>query len=184
METPKTPGWFTGRNRLVTIASLVAVGITGAIAVSANVGILNAAGNSTVGQVATASDLLPPNTQVVDVYLDSTTTAPAQTPVGQMFAVDTAGTVTVTGTPTSIRLDGVTPAAGWTWSMVQPGANQMTITFTNGSRTLEFTAVAGPDGVVTASVNEPIVTAAPPASHGGGSGHGSDDQYEGGGDDD
>ncbi len=183
METDKSSGWFTGRNRLVTIASIAAVGITGAIAVGANVGILNASNNSNVGQVSAAGDLLPPTTQVVDVYLDATTTTTSVAVAGgQEFAVDTAGTATVSATSSSIRLDSVAPAVGWSWSMVQPNPSQLTVTFTNGTRTLEFTATAAPDGTISANVNEPIVTASPAPSAGSG-GHESH-EYEGGGDDD
>ena len=56
------------------------------------------------------------------------------------------------------------------------------VSFTNGTRTLEFVATLNPDGTVGAAVNEPIVTAAPPAN--GGGGYEDDDEHEGGGDDD
>jgi len=169
------------RTQILTAAAVMAVGISGAIAVAANVGIMNAADNSTVGGVAAATDLLPTSTQVVDVYLgpDNTTATG-----GQEFSVDTAGTVTVSSSSVgAIRLDSVAPTAGWSWSLTQTDTSSLLVTFTNGSRTLEFTASAGLDGTITAKVNEPVVVAATAPSQGGGGEH-EDDEYEGGEDDD
>jgi hypothetical protein len=194
MTTPQptkpTAGWFSGRTRLITVVSVVAVGIAGATAVSANLGILDAAANSNVGTVSAAGDLTAPPTSVIDVYLPSQTSTTAAVGVpgaaagAQEFAVDVAGTVAVSSTPTGLRLDSVTPTAGWTWSLTQSSPTELLVTMTNGARTLEFTASAAADGTIAASVNEPIVTAAspqPPAASN--SSHG-DDEYEGGGDDD
>ena len=170
------------RTQILTAAAIVAVGISGAIAVAANVGIMNAADNSTVGGVAAATDLMPTDTQVVDVYLgpDNTTATG-----GQEFSVDTAGTVTVSSsTVGAIRLDSVAPTAGWSWTLTQTDTSSLLVTFTNGSRTLEFTATAGTDGTITAKVNEPVVVAATTPSQSNGGGEHEDDEYEGGEDDD
>jgi hypothetical protein len=195
MTTPQptkpTAGWFSGRTRLITIVSVVAVGIAGASAVSANLGILDAAANSDVGSVSAAGDLTPPPASVIDVYLPAQTATTMAAPVagiapaGQEFAVDVAGTVTVSSTPTGLRLDSVTPTAGWTWNLTQSSPAELMVTMTNGARTLEFTASTTADGNIAASVNEPIVTAAPtpPASNGSNGSH-DDDGYEGGEDDD
>jgi hypothetical protein len=181
MTNSQHTGWFTGRTRVITIASLLAVGAAGALAVSANIGIIDAAPGSNVGS-ATASDLTTP--QVIDVYLpESTTTTTATTAAGvQEFTVDTAGTVAVAATDTGIRLDSVSPAAGWSWTLSQSDSSQLMVSFTDGTRTLEFVATLNPDGTIGAAVNEPIVTAAPPAS--GGGSYQDDDSHEGGGDDD
>ena len=69
MTTQQPSGWFTGRNRLITIASVAAIGMAGAVAIGANVGILNAADSNKVGTVASAGDLLTTTPQTVDVYL-------------------------------------------------------------------------------------------------------------------
>jgi hypothetical protein len=193
MTTTKPRGWF-GRTNLITIASIAGVAAAGAFAISANVGILNAADNSKLGQLSAAGAATTPNTQVVDVYLDgSATTATAAgviaTTAGdpaavQRFTVDAAGTIAVVANGGSLRLDSVDPTSGWTWSLAQNQPTQLTVTFTNGTRTLEFVAGLGPDGSVTANVNEPAATAAATtAPSNGGSGH-DGHEYEGGEDDD
>jgi hypothetical protein len=189
MKTPQQSGWFAGRTRLITIASVVAIGVAGATAIGANIGILNAASNNEVGNLSAAGDLTP-STQVVDVYLDgqgATTTlapvTPSATAAGvQEFTVDTAGTVAVATTDTGLRLDSVAPAAGWTWTLSQTSTTELMVSFTDGTRTLEFVATVSADGNIVASVNEPIVTAAPPAANNGNGG--GEVEHEGGGDDD
>jgi hypothetical protein len=198
-QSTKPTGWFSGRTRLVTIVSIVAVGLAGATAVSANIGILDAASDSSVGNVSAAGDLTPPPTQVIDVYLPSetastvpSTTTPAAAASGvQEFAVDVAGTVAVASTATGLRLDSVTPTTGWTWSLAQSGPAELMVTMTDGTRTLEFMASATADGSIAASVNEPIVAPAPTVNT---TGYSDDDEaedeseheteYEGGEDDD
>jgi len=207
MTTSQPSGWFTGRTRLITIVSIVAVGLAGATAVSANIGILDAASNSNIGTVSASGDLTTPSTQVIDVYLPSTTGAPttavqttaAQTSAAraagvQEFTVDVAGTVAVASTDAGLRLDSVTPTAGWSWTLTQTSQTELMVTMTDGTRTLEFMAATTVDGNIAANVNEPIVTPAPPAANGGtntgtntGGNYGDDEhegEYEGGGDDD
>lgn len=191
MTSSQRSGWFNGRTRLVTIVSIAAVGLAGATAVSANFGILDTPSDSKVGDASATADLAAPSTQVIDVYLpsDSTTAvAPAATSVPgvgavavQDFAVDVAGTVSVASTDTGLRLDGVTPAAGWTWTSTQNSENELMVTMTDGTRTLEFVATRNVDGTIAANVNEPIVTPAPPAVGNGGNQSG---EHEGGEDDD
>jgi hypothetical protein len=192
-QSSKAAGWFTGRTRLITIISIVAVGLAGATAVSANIGILDTASDSPVGNASATGDLTTPATQVVDVYLPDTTAgaAPATTlpaaPAVQQFAVDVAGTVAVATTDAGLRLDQVAPAAGWSWTLAQSDPTALLVTMTNGTRTFEFTATTTADGNIAASVNEPIVTPAPATNTGGY--HDDDDEdeheeYEGGEDDD
>jgi hypothetical protein len=194
MTTTKPTGWFSGRTKLITIASIVVVGASGAFAVGANIGILNAADNTEVGALSAAGDLTTPNTQVVDVYLDGTTTTATATvndvaataasaAAPQQFAVDTAGTVSLAATDTGLRLDSVTPATGWSWTLTQTQPTDLTVTLTNGVRTLEFAGSIAADGTIVGSVTEPIVTPAPSVTNAPASG-GYDDEYEGGGDDD
>ena len=200
MGSSKFEGWFTGRNRWIMMGSIAAVGITGAIAVGANIGILNAANNTSVGKVDTAAQLAvttaapdttaAPNTTIVDVYVtDPATTGPATTAAaaGQVFTVDVAGKVTLDANASGLHLADAAPAVGWTWSLNQPSATQLTVTFTNGTRTLLFHATIGADGKIAANVSEPIVQQAPP-SGGGQTGtpqqQGGDDQYQGVGSDD
>ena len=78
----------------------------------------------------------------------------------------------------------VNPTSGWTWSLAQTQRTQLTVTLTNGTRTLEFVAGLGPDGSVTANVNEPAAPAAATTAPFD-SGSGQDGaEYEGGEDDD
>jgi hypothetical protein len=199
---PSQPsGWFTGRTRLITIVSIVAVGLAGATAVSANIGILDAASDNTVGNVSAAGDLTTPSTQVIDVYLPTDaaaapTTAVTSAPAGastavQEFTVDVAGTVAVASTDAGLRLDSVTPTTGWNWTLAQTSQTELMVTMSDGARTLEFVATTTVDGNIVANVNEPIVTPAPmaaPPSANGSTYSGDDDEhegeYEGGGDDD
>jgi hypothetical protein len=202
MTIPQTPQWFTGRTKFVTIASIVAVVMSGAVAVGANIGILKAGSDTPVGSLSAAGDLTVPNTQVVDVFLDptstaapvvSTTVAPTVTSPAaavQQFAVDEAGTVSLSQSAQGLLLDGVVANPGWTWSMLQPNAESLTVVLTNGTRTLQFVASVAADGTIAAEVNEPIAAAPQATSNGGGQvtvNHSSDDddnEYEGGGDDD
>jgi hypothetical protein len=200
--TPQPSHWFTGRTKIATIASIVAVVMSGAVAVGANTGILNAASDNSVGALSAAGDLTVPNTQVVDVYLDTTSTTPTVVPTTgapiitspaatvQQFAVDEAGTVSVSQSAQGLLLDGVVANPGWTWSMLQPNAESLTVVLTNGTRTLQFVASLAADGTIAAEVNEPITAGTPPAANNSGQvtvNHSSDDddnEYEGGGDDD
>jgi len=187
MTTQQPSGWFTGRNRLITIASVAAIGMAGAVAIGANVGILNAADSNKVGTVASAGDLLNPTPQTVDVYLPSTPSTVAGAVAGsQEFAVDAAGTATVSVDALGLHLLKVTPTFGWTWTSAQSAPTELSVTFTNGTRRLVFTAVEGADGSIAANVNEPIISqsTAAPSSGGGESHDGDDNEYEGGGDDD
>lgn len=197
MNTTKRTAWFVGRTKLVTIASAVAVAAAGAFAIGANVGILNAADDTNLGELSATGAVAPPSSQVVDVYLDDTTAAgtaagvptgagSSQTgPVPQQFTVDAAGSVALVSTDSGLRLDSVAPTSGWTWTLAQSQPSALSVTFTNGTRTLEFVATTSPDGTIAASVNEPIVTPAPPAtSTASNSGHDDGHEYEGGEDDD
>lgn len=171
------------RTKVITVASIAGVAVAAAIAIAANIGILDAADGAQVGTLSAAG--APADTQVVEVVLPATTTpatttAPAGSPAAQEFTVDTAGTASVAVVDGALRLDGVAPAAGWTWSSAQSGPTALTVTFTDGNRTLDFIATAAADGTVTASVEEPVAAPAPVRPSGGDD----DEEYEGGDDDD
>lgn len=148
----------TGRTKMITAASIGAVGLAGVFAVGANLGILTSTEQGDVGTVSAAGDLVPVDTRVVDVYLDDPAAAPTATtsaPAGsQRFEVDAAGTVDVTGVDGRARLDLITPAPGWTARSVSAGGADVAVAFTSGDRTLEFTATASADGAVTGDVTE------------------------------
>lgn len=152
----------------MTIVSIVAVSLAGATAVSANIGILNSASDSPVGDASVTGDLSGAATEVVDVYLAdtststvSTSTLPGGATAAQQYVVDVAGTVFLASAETGLRLDHVEPATGWTWTLAQDDPNALQVTMTNGIRTFEFQATRGVDGSVVATVDEPIVTGSP-----------------------
>lgn len=188
-RAPRSPSWFSGRTRIITAVSIIAVGLAGATAVSANIGILDSASDSPIGDAAVTGDLVTPSTQIVDVYLPSSVTPSTATPgtrapttttptsglpvpaplggaaVGgpavQEFAVDAAGTVAVAAADGALRLERVVPAAGWTWTIAQSDPSALQVTMTDGARTFQFAASLAADGTVAAGVTEPIVVAAP-----------------------
>ncbi len=183
---PKPTGWFNGRTRLITVASIVAVGLAGATAVSANTGLLDTASGTAGNNELVSADQITPSTQVIDVYLPDTTagaplttTLPAADSAVQQFTVDVAGTVAVAATDAGLRLDQVAPAAGWSWSLTQNDPSELLVAMTNGARTFEFTATMTADGNIAASVTEPIVTPAPQvASSSSSSSYSGDDDYD------
>ncbi|MFN8023387.1 MAG: hypothetical protein U0Q03_17805 [Acidimicrobiales bacterium] len=187
---PRSSGWFSGRTRLITLVSIAVVGVAGATAVSANLGILDTAADSPVGQASAVGDVTAP--QVVEVTLPPAAPAATAAPLAadgvQEFAVDVAGTVGVVATADGVRLDRVTPSSGWSWTSTQSAPTTLLVTMTDGSRTFEFTATSAADGTIAADVVEPVVTPAAPVAQGG---HGDDgheggehEEYEGGEDDD
>lgn len=186
MTSPKTPNRLSGRTKIITAASIGAVCLASVFAIGANLGILTSADESKVGTVAAAGDLVPTDTRVVDVYLDqqgnpigSTTVAPAGS---QRFTVDAAGTVDVSASGTTAQVDSVTPASGWTATPATTAGAATSVTFTDGTRTLVFTATVGADGTVTGDVTEPSTTASTTQRT---NDHESDDhEYEGGESDD
>lgn len=147
---------------MLTAASIGAVGLAGLFAVGANLGILTSSEQRDVGNVSAAGDLVPADTRVVDVYLDEPGPAPTSTTVApagsQRFAVDAAGTVDVSAGAGRARLDLVTPARGWTARSVSARGADVAVAFTDGDRTLQFTATAGADGTVTGDVTESAAT--------------------------
>lgn len=160
------------RTKLATAAAVVAIAVTGAVAVGANVGILDSASDSATGELSAAGDLVSPTSTVLDVYLDDAgrpvhpTVAPSSTvaPRGtQEFTVDAAGSISIVGDPDAVRLDAVHPAPGWRWTMTQTDPATLSATFTDGSRTLQFDASADRAGAIAASVTEPIVVPVPAA---------------------
>jgi hypothetical protein len=188
MSTPHEKKRFIGRTSLVTAAAIAGVVFAGAVAIGANIGILNAADDSEIGSLSAAGDLVPADTQVVDVYLDDPTMTTSDSPaisdsaVAQEFAVDAAGTVAVIPTAAAVRLGDVAANPGWTWSLAQSDPSALAVTFTDGVRTLVFTAVLGPDGTIAAAVEEPIVSVSSTVPTAQGEDHDDDedddDEYE------
>jgi hypothetical protein len=154
---------------VITAAAIAGVVLAAGAAIGANIGLLSAADDSEIGALSATGGLPRTDTRVVDIYLDdsaSTTqpTSTGHTPEAVQFAVDPAGTVSVIKTSDGIHLADVVASPGWTWRLTQAEASAVTVTFTNGSRTLDFAASVGPDGAIVAGVNEPIAAASPTAS--------------------
>ena len=171
------------RRTVITAAAVAGVALAASAAIGANIGILSAADDSEIGSLSATGDLAPADTQIVDVYVDdsastTTPTSTGQTADGLEFAVDAAGTVTVIETADGVRLGDVVGNPGWTWSSAQADASALTVSFTDGTRALEFSASVGPDGEITAAVNEPIVAAVENGSYDDHGVDGDDDEHE------
>ena len=154
-----------GRTRgaqVYAVLAIAGVALAGSAAIAANIGILSTADNSEIGSLSAAGDLAPADKQVVDLYLDdpaSTTTSPtAQPPDAREFAVDAAGMVSVVKSAMGVRLGDVVANTGWSWNATRTDTASVMVTFTDGTRTLEFGAAVGPDGSITAAVNEAILS--------------------------
>jgi hypothetical protein len=140
MTSPKPTERLSGRTKLITATSVVAVVIASLFAVAANLGILNNADRSSVGTLSATGDL-------------TTADAPARSR-SQVFRVDTAGTVTVSPVDGRARVDRIRPAAGWSARAVEASGAEVAVSFTDGTRTLEFTATVAADGSVVGDITD------------------------------
>jgi hypothetical protein len=170
---------------VVTALSIFAVVLAGLFALGANLGILQAADRTDVGQLSAAGDLTTPGTQVVDVYVadpPAGTIPPSGSTPGpvQQFNVDVAGTVALATTAGALRVEQVAPTTGWTWTLSQTRPQQLELTFTDGQRTLLFTGSLAADGTIAGELSEPQAPPSSTAGHDDGESH----EYEGGEDDD
>ena len=181
-RSPRFGGWFTGRNRWITLGSLAAVGITGAMAFGANVGLLNAATTKTpAASQPTATDVT--NTTIVDVYVtDPTAPAATQAPAGttpaaqsQQYQVGPAGIVTLEQDASHIKVAAVSTAKGYTWNSLQPTAHQVVVNIVSGNKRYQFRASLDTNGAVKVAVAD--TTPAPNQPPAGG-GEGDDDGGE------
>lgn len=170
---------------MITVASIIAVSMAALFAVGANLGILNSADETNVGSVSAASDLIPAGSDVVDVYLDQQGTRPdpagVNSTTSRTFQVDQAGTVTVSTVDGRAQVDSIDPATGWTGRAVQASGADVSVSFTDGTQTLEFVATANPDATITGDVT---VTTNVAASTGSDDSHDDDHHYDDGHHDD
>ena len=162
---------LTSRTTLITAVAVAGVLIAGTAAVAANIGILNASNDSSIGSLSATDDLLPSTTldpgapMVVERAVPAAATqAPATTVAGSAsYVVDDAGTVSVSTTPGGLALLDAAANPGWTSTATQPDPLSLRVAFDNGTRTVVFTATLGADGTIVADVTEPvIVTGATP----------------------
>lgn len=158
------------RTAFLSAGSMLAVVLTGATALGANIGILNSAGDSPIGQLTSNADVastLAP--RVVDVYVEdqspaitgSDDPAQAEDDTAQEFTVDTAGTVEVLSDGKVLRLGTVTAEAGWTWSTAQTSDSELQVTFQSDTTTYEFFANLESDGSISARVDQPVIQTVP-----------------------
>jgi hypothetical protein len=167
---------LTSRTSLVTAAAIAGVLIAGTAAVAANIGILNAADSSAIGDLAATDELLPapgadvdtPTVTVASVEAPETTAATTTVPANtaQQYDIAETGSVWLLATRSGIALDHVVVDEGWTSALSQSDPRVLRVDFTNGGRTIVFTAELGNDGAVLVDVTEPttVVGATPAAA--------------------
>ena len=144
--------------------------VAGTAAIAANIGILNAADSSAIGDLAATDELLPaPGTDAdtapvtVAGFETPTTTSASAMPaagVAQQYDIADTATVWVLATRSGIALDHVVAEPGWTPALSQSDLRSLRVDFTSGDRTIVFTAALGDDGLVVADVTEPTTVVA------------------------
>ena len=168
------------RTALITAGGIVAVIVAGAFAVGANIGILDASSDHQIGELAAAGDLVP----TTEGSLAPVTTGPATstTTAPQTYLVDVAGTITVdlTGGAVVARAVGANP--GWTWTPGPSDATHIEVTFSDGVRSLVFTATRAANGSIDVSVDDTrsgtASAATAPSSHDGSDDHDDPEEHE------
>lgn len=168
MTSPQSPNPRSGRTKMITAASIGAVALASLFAIGANLGILARADQRTIGTMSAAIPPAPADTGVLDVGLTQQTDPLASTSAtldgAQHFTVDTAGAVDVSVGASGLQLDLVSPSPGWTATPVAATDADVAVTFTNGIRTLEFSATVGPDGTAIGDLTEAAPAPAPSSS--------------------
>ncbi len=163
---PRTPGrTATTRTTILTAAAVAGVLLAGTAAVAANIGILNAADDSTLGDLAATDELLPAAAPagIPTTVATVETTAPASTvvettlptDVAQQYDIEEAGSVWIMTTTSGLALDHVEAVPGWSPLLSQGDLRSLRVEFSNGDRTIVFSASLGEDGAVVVDVTEP-----------------------------
>jgi hypothetical protein len=160
---------LTSRTSLLTAAAIAGVLLAGTAAVAANIGILNAADSSTMGDLTATDELLPAvgadadtATVTAETAPSTSTTLPASPSAGapQQYDIAGTGTVWVMTTRSGLALDHVVAEPGWSSVLTQGDLRSLQVDFTNGDRTIVFTAALGGDGTVVVDVTEPTTVLA------------------------
>lgn len=141
----------------ITAAAIAGVILAGGAAVGANIGILNAADNSALGELSAEAPLATPNLEPEAVVQPVSATSDSDSST-QSFTVDAAGMVDLELDDNGLRVDDVRTNQGWTWEDTSVDDSVVTITFTSGADALEFSAATNTDGSISASVDRPIIT--------------------------
>jgi hypothetical protein len=162
----------------ITAASIAGVIIAGGAAVGANIGILNAADDNSLGNLSADMPTTTTTVEVpaslpptIDDISDSSDTA-------QSFAVDVAGTVEVQTSNGGLELGDVRTNQGWSWEETSSDNNAVIVIFTSGTDTLEFSATANADGTISASVDRPSIAPAQTPAATSSPSYRDDDEYD------
>lgn len=162
------------RTAVVTAASIAGVVLAGATALGANLGILSSAGN--------AGDL----SAIAAATSPSSSTTIGSTSETIAYQVQGVGVVSLTRAGERLALAGVQAGAGWTWTVEEEG-DEVSITFRNGDRKIEFKAqVEGGSVAVQVEEEQVIVDSTTSTSigdHDDGDDDGDEDDHEDGDDD-
>ncbi len=165
---PRPKRSLTSRTSLLTAAAVAGVLLAGTAAVAANIGILNAADSSAIGDLAATDDLLPASVTPTTVTVETAPSTSLADTVGataaQQYDIAGTGTVWVMTTTSGVALDHVVAEPGWTSTLTQADLRSLRVDFVDGDRTVVFTASIGDDGLVVVDVTEPTTIVATPAT--------------------
>jgi hypothetical protein len=150
------------RTALVAAGSIAIVIVAAAVAVGANLGILDAADSRPVGQLSASA--AQPQSQAAAKQPAAAGTA---TPLPQQYVIRKAGTVSVTAGKTGLRLTDVSVRHGWKWALAQSADKRLTVTFKKGPRTYTFAAVLGKHHTILARADRPVTKVVPAAAPSG-----------------
>lgn len=151
------------RTALITAGSIALVIFAGAVAVGANLGILNAVDSRPFGKLSAAADVQTTGTRVVRVYAGEK--RPAEP---QQYVIKKAGTVSVSATKDTLRVADVTAKPGWKWTLAQTADSKLTVTFKSSTTTYTFVAALDRHGTIVARVDKPVTRVVTTASSGSG----------------
>ncbi len=152
------------RTALIAAGSIAVVIVAAAVAVGANLGILNAADSRPVGKLsASAAGQSAGPTMVAATAGVASEPSAAPSPVPRKYIIKKAGTVSVTSSKSGLRLTDVSARKGWRWTLAQTSDSKLTVTFKHKKQIYTFVAVLGPHGATVARVDHPITRTRPAA---------------------
>ncbi len=145
------------RTSLITTVAIAGVIVAGGAAIAANIGILSAADSSALGELS-ATELVAaaPESTLADTTTSTTSTITPAVGATSDYVVDDAGMVSLLASDSGLTLVTATANDGWTPALSQSEPASLTVVFTNGGRTVVFSATLGADGSIVADVTEPM----------------------------
>jgi len=138
------------RTALITAGSIAVVIFAAAVAVGANLGILNAADSRPVGGLSASAAVKAVRERPV--------------PVPQKYIIRKAGTVSVAATKSGLRLVDVTTRRGWHWTLKQTADRRLSVTFKKGSAVYNFVTVMRRHGRIVSRLDHPVTRIVPYAA--------------------